>query len=288
MIARAAIPRLDRSARRFVTSPGWARRVGLLGVASFVLLAIVGPVISPYPSDAQHLDAVLQHPSWQHPFGTDDFGRDILTRVMSAARIDLQIGFFGVTIPLVIGTVIGLLAGYYGGLLDSISGRVIDVFTAFPFFVLVIAIVAMLGPGLRNLYIAISVVSWVAYARLVRGETLGAKKREYVLAARGLGYASVRIMGRHVLPNVVAPALVFAMSDFILDILVGASLGFFGLGVQPPAAEWGTMIADGRDFLITDPWLVIFPGAAIVVLGFFVSLLGDGLADYIRRLDARV
>jgi peptide/nickel transport system permease protein len=147
--------------------------------------------------------------------------------------------------------------------------------------------VAMLGPGLRNLYIAIAVVSWVAYARIIRAETLSTKRREYIRAAHGLGYRDLRILRRHLLPNVVAPALVFAMSDFILDILVGASLGFFGLGVQPPGAEWGTMIADGRDFIITDPWLVFFPGAAIVVLGFFVSLLGDGLADYIRRLDAR-
>jgi peptide/nickel transport system permease protein len=285
--ALGVLLRIGRPAIRFVISPGWSRRVGLAGVALFVLIALIGPVVSPYGANAQHLDAVLQHPSWQHPFGTDGFGRDILTRVMTAARVDLQIGFFGVTIPLVIGTVIGLLAGYYGGLLDIVSGRLIDVFTAFPFFVIVIAIVAMLGPGLRNLYIAISVVSWVAYARLIRGETLSAKRREYVSAAHGLGYRDLRILRRHLLPNVVAPALVFAMSDFILDILVGASLGFFGLGVQPPGAEWGTMIADGRDFIITDPWLVFFPGAAIVVLGFFVSLLGDGLADYIRRLDAR-
>jgi len=277
----------ERRALGFVTRPGWSRRIGLLGVAAIVLVALIGPLVSPYGADAQHLNATLQHPSWQHPFGTDQFGRDILTRVMTAARVDLQIGFFGVTIPLVIGTVVGLLAGYFGGLFDIVSGRLIDVFTAFPFFVLVIAIVAMLGPGLRNLYIAISAVSWVAYARLIRGETLSAKKREYVIAARGLGYGNVRIMRRHLLANVVPPALIFAMSDFVLDILTGASLGFFGLGVQPPAAEWGTMIAEGRDFLITDPWLVVFPGLAIVVLGLFVSLLGDGLADYIRRADAR-
>lgn len=269
-----------------VVSPGWSRRIGLAGVGLFVLIAVFGPIISPYSPTAQDLTATLQHPSWQHPFGTDQFGQDILTRVMSAARIDLQIGFFGVTIPLIIGTIIGLLAGYFGGLLDLISGRLIDIFTAFPFFVIVIAIVAMLGPGLVNLYIAIAIVSWVAYARIIRAETLGAKRREYALAAKGLGYGSLRIMARHLLPNVVAPALVFAMSDFILDILLGASLGFFGLGVQPPAAEWGTMIADGKDFLLTDPWLVLFPGLAIVVLGFFVSLLGDGLADYVRRLDA--
>jgi peptide/nickel transport system permease protein len=285
MVAVAA--RRSAPAIRFVTTPGWARRIGIFGVIAFLLIAVLGPLVSPYSPTGQDLTATLQHPSWHHPFGTDQFGRDILTRVMAAGRIDLQIGFFGVTIPLVLGTTVGLLAGYYGGLFDLISGRLIDVFTAFPFFVIVIAIVAMLGPGLGNLYIAISIVSWVAYARLIRGETLSAKRREYALAARGLGYGGIRIMARHLLPNVLAPALVFAMSDFILDILLGASLGFFGLGVQPPTAEWGTMIADGRDFLLTDPWLVLFPGVAIVLLGFFASLLGDGLADYIRRLDTR-
>jgi peptide/nickel transport system permease protein len=205
--------------------------------------------------------------------------------VIYASRIDLQIGFIGVTIPFVIGTIVGLFAGYYGGWLDAVLGRIIDIFTAFPFLVLVIAIVAMLGPGLRNLYIAIAVVSWVAYARIVRGETLSAKRREYVLAAHGLGYSKTRIMFRHVLPNVIAPAIVFSMSDFVLDIVAGASLGFFGLGVQPPQAEWGVMIADGRNFITTAPWLVFFPGLAIVVVGFFFSLLGDGLADYIRRVD---
>src|SRR5204863_6391455 len=143
-------------------------------------------------------------PSWTHLFGTDQLGQDVFSRVIFASRVDLLIGFVGVTIPLIIGTTVGLFAGYYGGWLDTVIGRLIDIFTAFPFLVLVIAIVAMLGPGLRNLYIAISAVSWVAYARLVRAETLSAKKREYVLAAHGLGYGSVRIMRRHLLSNVVS------------------------------------------------------------------------------------
>ena len=270
---------------RFLATPGWGRRIGLAGIVLICLIAAIGPLLTPYSPTQLDLASTLQSPSWQHPFGTDQFGRDVLTRVIVAARVDLQIGFFGVTIPLVIGTAVGLVAGYFGGVFDGITGRVIDVFTAFPFFVIVIAIVAMLGPGLRNLYIAIAVVSWVAYARIVRGQTLSIKTREYALAARGLGYGNGRIMFRHVLPNVIAPAFVFAMSDFVLDILVGASLGFFGLGVQPPQAEWGVMIADGRDFMSTAPWLVIFPGLAIAVVGFFVSLFGDGLADYVRRVD---
>jgi peptide/nickel transport system permease protein len=270
---------------RFVATPGWGRRIGLAGIVLVCLTAAIGPLLTPYSPTQLDLGSILQPPSWQHPFGTDEFGRDVLTRVIVAARVDLQIGFFGVTIPFVIGTAVGLLAGYFGGVFDGVTGRVIDVFTAFPFFVIVIAIVAMLGPGLRNLYIAIAIVSWVAYARIVRGQTLSTKTREYALAARGFGYGHGRIMFRHVLPNVIAPAFVFAMSDFVLDILVGASLGFFGLGVQPPQAEWGVMIAAGRDFMSTAPWLVIFPGLAIAIVGFFVSLFGDGLADYVRRVD---
>jgi peptide/nickel transport system permease protein len=275
------------STRRFLLAPGWERRIGIIGILVICLLAVVGPWITPYSANDLNLGSTLQSPSWAHPFGTDQFGRDELTRVVVAAHIDLGIGFFGVTIPFIIGTFVGLLAGYHGGWFDGVTGRLVDVFTAFPFFVIVIAIVAMLGPGLRNLYIAIAVVSWVAYARIVRGQTLGVKNREYVLAARGLGYSNARIMFRHVLPNAIAPAFVFAMSDFVLDILVGASLGFFGLGVQPPQAEWGVMIANGRDFMSSAPWLVIFPGFAIAFVGFFFSLFGDGLADYVRRVEPR-
>jgi peptide/nickel transport system permease protein len=274
-----------RAAWRFASSPGWSRRIGVAGVVLICLVAVFAPLIAPYPPDEQDLATGLQGPSWAHLFGTDQLGQDVFSRVIFASRIDLQIGIVGVTIPFIIGTTVGLFAGYYGGWLDTVIGRLIDIFTAFPFLVLVIAIVAMLGPGLRNLYIAIAVVSWVAYARIIRGETLSAKRREYVVAAHGLGYSGPRLMFRHVLPNVVAPAVVFSMSDFVLDIVAGASLGFFGLGVQPPQAEWGVMIADGRNFITTAPWLVFFPGLAIVVVGFFFSLLGDGLADYIRRVD---
>jgi peptide/nickel transport system permease protein len=283
-----ALPRPSRGVRavmRFAIAPGWGRRIGFAGVAVIALLAIFAPLLTPYSPTQQDLALGPQGPTWQHLFGTDQLGQDIFTRVLFAGRVDLEIGLIGVSIPLAMGTVIGLFAGYYGRWLDLIIGRIIDVFTAFPFLVLVIAIVAMLGPGLRNLYIAIAVVSWVAYARIIRGQTLTAKHREYVLAARALGYSNARIMFRHILPNVIAPAIVFSMSDFVLDILAGAALGFFGLGVQPPNAEWGVMIADGRDFIMTSPWMVIFPGIAIVVTGFFFSLLGDGVADYIRRVD---
>jgi peptide/nickel transport system permease protein len=286
-LGRSVPARVAFGAWRFATAPSWTRRIGLIGIVAITLLAILAPLVSPYDPTALNTGLGLTPPSLAHPFGTDQLGRDVFARVLYGARIDLQIGAIGVAIPLVIGVIVGLIAGYYGGWLDVLIGRVIDIVVAFPFFVLVIAIVAMLGPGLVNFYIAVSLVSWVAYARIVRGETLVAKRREYVLTARSLGYRDARIMFRHILPNVVAPTFVFGMSDFVLDILAGASLGFFGLGVPTPTPEWGVMIAEGRNFIITAPWVVIFPGLAIVVVGFFFSLLGDGLADQVRRVDPR-
>jgi peptide/nickel transport system permease protein len=271
---------------QWIVAGGWTLRVGLIGFALIAVLALLAPWIGPYDPTALGLAEGLQSPNTAHWFGTDQLGRDILTRVLHGARIDLQIGTIGVTIPLIIGAVLGLLAGYYGGWPDVILGRIVDVVTAFPFLVLVLAIVAMLGPGLTNFYIAITLVSWVAYARIVRGEALSARGRGYILAARSLGYSDIRIMFRHLLPNVMVPAFVFGMSDFVLDILAGASLGFFGLGVQPPTPEWGVMIAEGRNFIITAPWVVIFPGLAIIVTSFFVSLVGDSASDIVRRVHA--
>jgi peptide/nickel transport system permease protein len=278
--------RTGRSVSSLVTAVGWERRIGIVGIAAIVLLAIFAPLVTHFDPTAIDPVSALQSPSLAHPFGTDMYGRDVLARVLFGARIDLQIGIIGVAIPLVCGTAIGLIAGFYGGWIDAVIGRVIDVVVAFPFLILVIAIVAMLGPGLLNFYIAVSLVSWVAYARIIRAEVLSARGREYVLAARMLGYSDTRIMFRHLLPNVVPAVFVFAMSDVVLDILTGASLGFFGLGVQPPTPEWGVMIADGRDFITTAWWMVAFPGLAIIVTGFFFSLLGDGLADFVRRFDA--
>jgi peptide/nickel transport system permease protein len=263
----------------------WTQRIGVLGFLTFVFAAIFAPLLTPY--DPIKLDATvgLRPPSVAHPFGTDQLGRDVLTRVIYAARIDLQIGLIGVTIPLIIGTFVGLIAGYVGAWTDALISRVIDVVIAFPFLVLVIAIVAMLGPGLINLYIAVSLVSWVLYARIIRGETLALKRREYVMAAHGLGFGNRRVMFRHILPNALAPALVFGMSDFVLDVQLGATLSFFGLGVQAPTPEWGLMIAESRNFILTAPWVVIFPGFAIIALSFFVSLIGDAMADAVRAID---
>lgn len=262
----------------------WSFGIGIAGFAMIVLAAIFAPVLTPYDPVTLDFTSTLQPPSWAHPLGTDNLGRDILTRILFAARVDLQIGAIGVAFPLVIGAVVGLLAGYFGGWTDTVIGRLIDVVIAFPFLVLVIAIVAMLGPGLINLYIAVTLVSWVLYARILRGETLALKRREYVLAATSLGYSHLRVMFRHILPNAIAPAIVFAMSDFALDVQLGATLSFFGLGVQPPTPEWGLMIAETRNFMLTAPWVVLFPGLAIVVLSLCISLIGDGLADRVRGI----
>ena len=275
----------SRPGPSWIYAGNWSLRVGLVSFAVIVLAAIFAPYVAPYDPIALDLPSALQAPSWQHWMGTDHLGRDVFSRVIFAARVDLQIGAIGVTLPLILGTVLGLVAGYYGGWVDSVIGRVVDVIIAFPFLVLVIAIVAMLGPGLINLYIALTVVSWVLYTRIIRAETIALKKREYVLAARNLGYGHLRIMFRHILPNAIAPALVFAMSDFALDVQVGATLSFFGLGAQPPTPEWGLMIAESRSMMLTAPWVVVGPGIAIVIVSLVVSLIGDGFADMIRGLD---
>ena len=281
---------LARDVRRrklpdWIRAGNWSLRIGLVCLALITLAAILAPLVAPFDPIALDLKNTLKPPSLVHLMGTDHLGRDVFSRVIYAARIDLQIGAIGVALPLILGCVVGLTAGYLGGWVDAVVGRIVDMVIAFPFLVLVIAIVAMLGPGLINLYIALTAVSWVLYTRIIRAETLALKKREYVLAARNLGYGQMRIMFRHILPNAIPPAIVFAMSDFALDVQVGATLSFFGLGAQPPAAEWGLMIAETRSMMLTAPWVVVGPGLAIIIVCLVVSLIGDGLADLARGLD---
>ncbi len=191
-------------------------------------------------------------------------------------------GFLAVLFPFCLGTTVGCFAGYYGGWVDTVVMRLVDVVVAFPFYVLIIAMVFVLGPGPRNIYIAITLVGWVSYARIIRGEILVAKRQEYVLAARAAGFRDVRIIARHLLPNVITQAIVFAMSDIVLDILAIVTLGYLGLGIQPPTPDWGAMIADGQQFLTTKWELSTLPGIAVVITGLGLSLLGDGLADLLR------
>jgi peptide/nickel transport system permease protein len=265
------------------------RRIGptaILGPAILVLFlacAIVPDRIAPYSPTGFDFSALLQPPSRAHPFGTDNFGRDILSRTIWAARVDLQIAVFSTLFAAVFGTLVGCLVGYIGGWPDAIFRRVVDVFITIPFIVLVIAIIAVLGPGLVNMYIAIGAVNWIIYARLMRAEIQGQARLDYAAAGRVMGYVATRIVLRHLLPNAIAPIFVYWMTDMALAILLGSSLGYLGLGAQPPTAEWGVLIADGKNFMTTAWWMSIFPGIAIVLAGTGFSLLGDTLAIWLRR-----
>lgn len=259
--------------------------LGFVLASLVVVVAVIGPRLAPYDPIEQNYSERLLPPSANHWLGTDKFGRDILSRILVGTRIDLQIGIICVVFPFIFGTMVGCISGYYGGVIDSLLMRIVDISVAFPFYVLVISILAILGPGVRNMYIALSLVGWIAYAKIIRGEILIAKNLEYSLAAKALGYSDLRIMLRHLLPNVINPAIIFAMSDVVMCILAGSSLGFLGLGVQPPTPEWGVMIADGREFVQSAPWISVFPGLAIAVVGIAFSLLGDGLSGLLRRTD---
>jgi peptide/nickel transport system permease protein len=266
------------------------RRIGLGGqpvalylggglLASWLVLALFAGVLAPYDPDAHDLQAFLQPPGWAHPFGTDNFGRDVFSRIIHGARVDLEMGIMGVIWPFMLGTLLGSLAGYFGGVVDMLIMRLVDITLAFPFLVLMIAIIAVLGPGLTSFYIAMALVGWVSYARLVRAQILVLKTSEFILAARNLGYGPVRIIFRHMLPNALVPSIVFSMSDVVLVILAGSSISYLGLGVQPPTAEWGVMIAEGQNFMTTAWWITAFPGFAIVFLALGFSLLADGLGE---------
>jgi len=252
---------------------------GLLVVGGYALLALGAPFVAPHDPIAQEAAIRLIPPSAAHPFGTDNFGRDVLSRVIWATRIDLQIALIGVAFPFALGTAAGAAAGYFGGLADTVTMRVIDVVLAFPFLVLMLAIMAILGPGLTSFYIAMALVGWVSYARLVRAQLLSLRHADFALAARSLGYGHGRIIFRHLLPNALVGSIVFAMSDAVLVLLNGAAVSYLGLGVQPPTAEWGVMIAEGQAFVQTAWWISAFPGLAIVGLAFGFSLLADGLGE---------
>ncbi len=255
---------------------------GVIIVGTILTLAILAPVIAPYDPNKQDLQNILADPSSKHWLGTDQLGRDVWSRMLYAARIDLRVGFLAVLLPFLIGTTLGAIAGYYGRFGDTLVSRVAEVVVAFPFFVLIIAMVFVLGPGTRNIYLAITVVGWVSYMRIIRGEVLVAKRQEYTLAAQAAGLSSPRIIVRHLLPNVITQAIVFAMSDIVLDILLIVTLGYLGLGIQPPTPDWGGMIADGQTFITVKWQLSTIPGVAVVITGLGLSLIGDGLADLLR------
>ena len=256
--------------------------IGITIIISWIIIAIFASFISPYDPNTLYLDNTFQYPNLNHIFGTDNYGRDIFSRVIHGSRIDLQMAIIGVVFPFIIGNFIGLLSGYFGGIIDSIIMRLLEITMSFPFFVLVIAIVSILGPGLKSFYIALALVGWVSYARLSRSQVLVVKNLDYILAAKTLGYGNMRIIFSHILPNSITPSLVFSMTDAILVVLLGSALSYLGLGVQPPTAEWGVMIAEGQIFITSSWWMCLFPGLAIVLLALGFSLCADGLATMLN------
>jgi peptide/nickel transport system permease protein len=257
--------------------------VGIVLVVLIVLSAVFAPLLAPHDPNEQDLLHALAPPGTAgHPLGTDQFGRDLLSRVLYAGRVDLLIAFAATTVTLTFGSFYGLVSGFSGRRVDAVMMRIVDVVFAFPLIVLVLAIIAILGGGLLNMLIAMWAVTWVPYARIVRGEVLVLKQRDYTLAARALGYGNARIMFRHVLPNAAAPALVYAMVDAVNNVSIGAALGFLGLGVADPTAEWGKMIADAQEYIATNWWLAAVPGVMIALFGLGLSLIGDNLADWLR------
>jgi len=245
----------------------------------FVFTAAFAPWLAPYEYDKPDISAVLQPPSAEHLFGTDEFGRDILSRIVYGARISLNVSLVAVGISLVVGTVLGALAGYYGGVVDYIVTSITDIAWAFPTTLLAIAFIAALGTGIENVVIAIALASWAGYCRVVRGQFLSLREREYIQAARILGMSDGRIIFRHMLPNAVAPVIVMATLELPKAIVIEASLSFLGLGAKPPAPSWGVILDSGKGLIGQAPWISFFPGLMImlIVLGF--NLFGDALRD---------
>jgi ABC-type dipeptide/oligopeptide/nickel transport system permease subunit len=293
--AGAAPPDADGLGRALHSDAGealwrhaWRRlsrnRLALLGlcvIGVFTALALLAPLVAPHDPVAQELSQALQPPSTQHPMGTDNFGRDILSRLVYGARISLFIGLLSQVLALSIGVTLGALSGYFRGWVDSAVLWITNVVWSFPFLLFAIALVAALGPSIRNVFIAVGLASWVGIARIVRGQFISLTEKEYVEAARALGYSSARIIFRHILPNSVGPIIVIVTLGFANAIIVEAGLSFLGLGVQPPTPSWGQMIYTGYGFIVAGQgwWMAVFPGFAILLAVLAFNLLGDGLRD---------
>lgn len=259
--------------------------VGAGIVLFFIIVAFIGPWIAPQGINEQDLPNRLQAPSVAHWFGTDDMGRDILSRIIHGARISLWVGFFSVIGSVVAGSILGIVAGYYGKWVDAVISRIFDIMLAFPSILLAIAVVSVLGPSLQNALIAIAIINIPNFGRLIRSKVLSIKEEEYITSAKAIGMQDIRILFSHILPNSMAPVIVQGTLAIATAIIEAAALGFLGLGAEAPAPEWGKMLADSKMYLINAPWTMIFPGIAIMltVLGF--NLMGDGLRD---ALDPRM
>lgn len=265
--------------RRLLPRTNAQIRLGGALVGLLAAVALVGPVVSPYDPTAQALEARLQGPSIAHPLGTDALGRDVATRLAYGARISLALALGATAVRLAIGTAIGLLAATGGRVVDAALMRLVDVQLAFPGLVLALVVAGVLGPSLRNVVVALSIVGWASYARVVRGSALSITERPFVQSARLYGTPRRRLVRRHLLPHVASPVAVLATLNLGTVVLAAAGLSYLGLGAQPPTAEWGSMIADGRSYLRSAPWLVTAPGVAIMLTVVGFNLLGDGLRD---------
>jgi peptide/nickel transport system permease protein len=261
--------------------------IGLALMVGFVLLAIFAPWIAPAGFDDQNLRARALPPawatdgSWAHPLGTDQLGRDILSRIVYGTRVSLGLAAGSIVIAGVVGVTVGLLAGYFGGAIDSIMMRLTDIQLSLPYLLFAIGILAIMGPSIPNLALVMVINSWAAYARLIRVSTLSVREREYVTAASSLGAGDLRIIMKHVLPNVLAPAVIITSFRFAELIILEASLSFLGLGVQPPLPSWGGMLGEGREYFTTAWWLTTFPGIAIMLAALSANMLGDSIRDFL-------
>lgn len=253
--------------------------LGGLVVAAIALLALAAPWVAPYDPNAIDVNAILKPPSLAHPMGTDRLGRDVLSRMIYGARISLSVGLVAVGLATLIGVLLGAIAGYYRGLTDSFMMRLVDIMLAIPTFFLILAVIAFLEPNIFNIMVVIGLTSWMGVARLVRAEFLGLHDREFVLAARAQGASDLRLIFRHYLPNSLAPVIVTVILSIAGAILVESGLSFLGLGVQPPAASWGNILTEGKEYIQFAWWLSVYPGLAILVTVLSYNLLGEGLRD---------
>lgn len=259
--------------------------LGLIIVLGVTFAAVFAPLIAPFDTKELHLDAILKAPCAEFPLGTDRLGRDVLSRLLYGGRVSLWVGFVAVGISISIGALLGLVSGYFGGLVDEIVMRFVDIMLCFPSFFLILAVVAFLEPSLFNIMVVIGLTSWMGVARLVRAETLTLREREFVSAARLAGTSTWRIMTRHILPNAMTPVTISAILGIGGAILIESGLSFLGLGVQPPQASWGNMLMDGKSVIEEASWLSLFPGLAILITVLGYNLLGESLRDF---LDPRL
>lgn len=267
------------SLKRLIRSGHVSAMVGTAILVIIVVAALLAPLIAPYAPNKLNILQSLQAPSWNHLMGTDDVGRDVFSRVLYGVRLDILVVLFVTYAPLPIGVILGTVAGYFRGVTDGIISRFVDVLIAFPFLVLVIAVVAIIGPGLYGATVGIIVGGWAIYARLARGDMLVLRESQFMLAAQALGYSHTRAVMRHALPNLLRSSVVFSAIDIVINLLLLAGLSFLGLGVQPPTAELGAIVASGQPYLLSAWWIATLPGLLLVVIGVAVSMVGDAIGD---------